>query len=239
MKQRIKNVLITRQPNQSVEFINELSKSGFHPFLLPMIKTIPLDYSVSSNNYDFIVFTSTNAVTYFANNLKKIKFKNIIAVGEKTASLLKQFDIIPNIIPDEFSAEGLIKVLDNMDIKNNFFLIPTTPARSDLLENYLKQRKALVEICYIYKTVEENYPEGYIDNFVINNNIDTVTFASPSAARSFLKQAKNINLNLLTIISIGKTTAKFLEKEGIKSYYPEKYTVKEMVKLISSLSKNN
>ncbi|MGA1847210.1 uroporphyrinogen-III synthase [Deferribacter abyssi] len=238
MIQKIKNILITRQPNQSVDFINELSKHGFYPFLLPMVKIIPLDYSLSLNDYDFIIFTSTNAVKYFSNNLKKIKFKNIIAIGEKTASLLKQYDILPNIIPDEFSAEGLIKVLDNLDIKNNSFLIPTTPTRSELLEKYLKQREALVEIRYVYKTVGENYPEGYIENFIINNKIDTITFASPSAAKSFLQQVKNTNFNLLTIISIGKTTATFLEQNGIKSYYPEKYTVKGMVKLISSLSKN-
>ena len=75
------------------------------------------------------------------------------------------------------------------------------------------------------------YPEGYVDNFISENKIDTVTFCSPSPAKSFLRQF-NGDKSLLDIVSIGTTTAHFLDKQGIVSRYPENFTVESMVEII-------
>ena len=68
-------------------------------------------------------------------------------------------------------------------------------------------------------------------SIAILKKIDTVTFCSPSAAKSFLRQF-NGDKSLLDIVSIGTTTALFLDKQGVISRYPENFTVESMVEII-------
>ena len=64
-----------------------------------------------------------------------------------------------------------------------------------------------------------------------DNKIDIVTFCSPRAAKSYLKHY-NGDKTLLDIVSIGTTTALFLDKQGITSRYPDNFTVEAMVEII-------
>jgi len=232
----MKNILITRQVEQSVDFVNLLSKNLFYSFLLPMIETIGVDFITKKQVYDYIIFTSTNAVKFF---FLKSKSKGIryIAVGSTTAKYLENLGINAFTPKGEFSAEGLIEYFKDIDIKDANILIPTPEKHSDLLKNFLISNGALVETVVVYKTDEIKYPSGYLNNFLIENNIDTVTFASPSAAKSFFSNAEiNKDIYNLNYISIGKTTYNFLKEHfNIQSQYPNKYTAEGIVELLKEL----
>lgn len=231
-----RNILITRQPEQSVDFVNLLSRNLFYPFLLPMIETSGLNFNVRKKVYDFIIFSSINAVKYFMDksDARAIKY---IAVGSKTAEFLKNYGIDAIVPQGEFSADGLIDYFKNIDVKDKNILIPVPETHSDKFKNYLITNGALVETVVIYKTSKIKYEEGYVKNFIAENKIDTVVFASPSAAESFFMNFHEDSfINKLNFISIGKTTYNFLKNSlNIDSYYPEEYTIYGVVLLLQEL----
>jgi uroporphyrinogen-III synthase len=160
-----------------------------------------------------------------------------IAVGSKTAEFLKNYGIDAIVPQGEFSADGLIDYFKNIDVKDKNILIPVPETHSDKFKNYLITNGALVETVVIYKTSKIKYEEGYVKNFITENKIDTVVFASPSAAESFFMNFHEDSfINKLNFISIGKTTYNFLKNSlNIDSYYPEEYTIYGVVLLLQEL----
>ncbi|MDE9795573.1 uroporphyrinogen-III synthase, partial [Staphylococcus delphini] len=53
---------------------------------LPFVTTepLPFDQSVLRRHYDWLVFTSQNAVTHFLPYLKQLNFNGLAVIGEKT-----------------------------------------------------------------------------------------------------------------------------------------------------------
>ncbi len=116
-------------------------------------------------------------------------------------------------------------------MQNARILSPGAEQRLELPVKQLYEMGAELITPAVYETTFAEYPDGYVDNFIVDNKIDTVTFCSPSAAKSFLRQF-NGDKSLLDIVSIGTTTALFLDKQGITSRYPENFTVESMVEII-------
>lgn len=231
----IEKVLITRQPEQSVEFVNLLSSRGLYPFLLPMIETVPVECEIKNKAFDYLIFTSSNAFHYFKKYINSVKYGKIAAVGKKTADAIERGGFAVNLIPEDYSGEGLVKKFMNKEINGMKFLIPGPRKTGNTLKNFLISKKAIVETPVVYETLKVDYPEGYIPEFIENNYIDCITFASPSAARSFLSQTK-IPGSIKKTVVIGKTTYNYLQENGITSVYPKKYTVKDMVELICKIN---
>lgn len=238
MNKKISNVLVTRQPDQSVEFINLLSKNGFYPFLLPLIETIPLNNRPIRKSYDYIIFTSENAVKYFYPLMDSVDFKYVVAVGDKTKKRLEDLNIVVDFVPDEFSADGLIKLYEHKDLDGKTFLAPTTKKSNDYLKKYVEGKGGIFEKCFIYDTILKKYPEHYIDAFLVENNIDTLIFASPSAVESFFSQINDLDKNCYTFVAIGKVTARKLEANGVSCVFPEKYTILDVVSLLKKIREN-
>lgn len=237
---KIKNALITRQPEQSVDLINLLSKNGFYPYLIPMIVTTPIHFELKRAVYDYVILTSPNGVTYFANHIKMMKAEKYVVVGTKTAETLHLQGITNMDIPDVFSQEGLINYFSEKQVQGLHILLPSPEKSSPNLKNFLISKGAVVEKPAIYKTDKLKYENGEVPELLKEFNIDTVIFASPSAAEAFFDNLKKYELTArMTCISIGKTTYEFLKNSlGISSYYPEQSTVKGMVELLNNLRRD-
>lgn len=113
----MKNVLITREKGQFEEVKSIFEKEGFNPIPFPTIKfeKLPLD-NFDEKNYDYLIFTSKNAVKFFLEDIEVDKSKPVIAVGSKTANYLKKEGFKNIEIPDAFSGEGLKDYIDkNLD----------------------------------------------------------------------------------------------------------------------------
>lgn len=227
-----KRVLVTRQFEQSGSFINGLSNKGHYPFLLPMIETVQLCPKIEEGDYEVIFFTSANAVKYFAPYHNIAHGKAYIALGEKTAQAMEIFlGVSSHITPTVYNLENALKMMQSINLQGGRILSPGAEKRLEIPEDIIKSMGAELLTPAVYETSFAVYPDEYVDNFIISNKIDTVTFCSPSAAKSFLKQY-NGDKTLLDIVSIGTTTALFLDEMGVKSRYPEKFTVDAMVEII-------
>lgn len=227
-----KRVLITRQFEQSGSFVNALSAKGHYPFLLPMIETVQLCPMIEAGEYEIIFFTSANAVKYFAPYSSNIHGKAYIALGEKTAHAMEVFlGISSNITPTVYDLNHAMQIIYSIPLQNARILSPGAEKRLELPVEQLNAMGAELLTPAVYETTFAEYPAGYVDKFIIDNKIDTITFCSPSAAKSFLKQF-NGDKSLLDIVSIGTTTALFLDEKGISSRYPDNFTVESMVEII-------
>lgn len=227
-----KRVLITRQAEQSSSFVNALSSRGHYPFVLPMIETVQLCPVIEYGTYEIIFFTSANAVKYFAPYHSNIHGLAYIALGPKTAQAMEVFlGVSANITPIVYDMESALNIIYSIPLNGARILSPGAVARTELPVMELEKLGAKVYTPAVYETNFAIYPDGYVNKFIADNEIDVITMCSPSAAKSFLKQYVG-NVSELDIVSIGATTAHFLEEKSIRSRYPDKYTVEAMSEII-------
>lgn len=231
----MRQVLVTRQKSQSAELVRLLEKEGFQVFSLPLIETVPTGAPIPDKDYDVAVFTSPVSVETFAQHFGRVKFRYTVAVGTKTAKKLQEYGITPDGVPDEFSAEGLIRMFSEIEVKGMKVLSPGAEKRAGDLCGYLEERGAEVDKISTYKTSPVIYEKGYIDRYIKENGIDIITLTAPSAAESLLAQTEN--LNEVTLVSIGKTTWQYLRERGHESVYPQVQTIEGMTELTANLYK--
>lgn len=226
------NVLVTREEEKYQVLAEKLETFGLTPFSLPMIECAAVP-AIISGEYDYGVFTSINAVKFFKPYISRVLIDKIVAVGPATAKALLELEIKADIMPDTFSAEGMKEIFADVDVEDKKFLFAGAKTRAGDFHEYLKSRGAKVSMVTTYQTKPVSYPEGHIDKFLTENEIDIITFASPSAARALLK---NVNELKQQIVCIGKTTADEVRHLGFDSRYPDDFTLDWMVKLITELS---
>lgn len=87
---------------------------------------------------------------------KNVKNKKIAVIGEKTAKTFKKyFGRDPDIMPNEYTAESLLREIKKVSKEEEKFLIPTTPSTRDVLKNNLN-----ADLLFVYKSAEpENLKE--------------------------------------------------------------------------------
>lgn len=227
-----KRVLVTRQFEQVGSFVNSLSARGHYPFLLPMIETSQLCPIIDDGIYEVILFTSANAVKYFTPYNERVRGLVYIAVGPKTAHAMQVYlGVSADRIPIVYDLEHVKKILATIKLDGARILSPGAKARTEMQLDDLLQFGASISTPAVYETTFAEYPKGFIDQFIDDNKINVVTFCSPSSAKSFLSQSV-IAADKYEIVSIGSTTADYLESIGITSRYPETFTVESMVEII-------
>lgn len=226
------NVLITREKDKAENFARLLSKAGHKAFSLPMIECVPVKAEIEGH-YDYGIFTSINAVTYFQPYKKQVTFDRIAAVGSATKKALLDSGMDVDLLPEEYSAEGLKKLFSGLDVRGRTFLLAGAETRAGDFHEWLKMNGSTAEIVTIYKTEEVKREKADVDDFIIKNRIDAITFASPSAVRAFFGCTDTDR----ELVAIGKTTADEIKKFGRTCHVPEEYTLVGMTKIIDSLIK--
>lgn len=226
-----KRILITKSAENCNSVFNNLISSGAEIVYFPTIKIIPtynsLDLSDLISNsvqYDYIIFTSPNAVNVFSNLVAEYKpdlsRTKVAVIGNGTAEACRAHGIFVHLIPTEFSAKGLLNRFSEMDIKESKFLIPCSSITREELHIGLTELGADVKNLHIYDTVFTTQAELESEIKIINERKpDLFVFTSPSSFFGF----KNI-LNIESIqnyfsdkiiCAIGTTTEEAIRTLGI------------------------
>ncbi len=247
-----KSVLVTRPIDQSKQLNELLENNGFKAISLPLIKLerIKTNPALDSffnelDSFDWIVFTSVNAVKFFfeAAEEKGVKFYfypdlKIATVGEKTKLQLEQLGYRTNFVPIKYTAEVLA---DNMDdVAGKKILIPRSSDASNHYIEVFKSRKAEAIPLTIYQNSPVTYSlEEFSEKF--NQNIDYLTFASGSAVKAFdtLLKMKGATLTKEKLICIGPSTAKVANELGYEvTAIAEPHTNEGIIEAILKEEKN-
>lgn len=240
MPYKNKTVLITRSKEQSADFIELLQNNSFEIVLLPLIEFQSIKIyelkSLFKENFpfDWIIFTSHNAVNYFFKTIspKNIKGIKVAAVGKKTAESLSVFGVKTDFIPSDFTAETLgneIPVLPNEKV-----FIPHSALSTNNLEEQLHNKNALVETLAIYDNQLVSYTPTELSK-ILDKPIDIVTFTSGSCVKAYINN--NIHLPNAKIICIGPSTAKVAAENNLEvAAIPNEFTIEGMVEEIKKLN---
>lgn len=240
MPYKNKTVLITRSKEQSADFIELLQNNSLEIVLLPLIEFQSINdiklKSLFKNEiyFNWIIFTSHNAVNYFFKTISPdaIKGIKVAAVGIKTAESLSNFGVKTDFIPSDFTAETLgneIPVLPNEKV-----FIPHSVLSTNYLVEQLNNKNALVETLAIYDNQLVSYSSAELSK-ILNKPIDIITFTSGSCVKAYINN--NIHLPNAKIICIGPSTAKVAAENNLEvATIPNEFTIEGMVEEIKKLN---
>ncbi len=204
-----KTVLITRSAEQAEDFINQLEDLGARTISLPLITNSPINETVltnsySSKKYDWLIFTSPNAVKFFFKSIdSKLVDSKIAVVGEKTKRALLNLGLEVAFVPAQFTAKNLAKELPIT--KGETIFIPRSNLAKDDIVEILRGRACKVEALSIYENKAIDYTSSDI-NDTFQHKIDYITFTSGSTVKSFYDLG--IDPSNEKLICIGPETAK-------------------------------
>ncbi|MDR2884948.1 MAG: uroporphyrinogen-III synthase [Deferribacteraceae bacterium] len=226
------NVLITRTAEQSVDTVNLLSAAGLSPYCLPMIEIVAQTPDFSHSSYDLCILSSPAAVKYFLPHYKHLKIWKFIAVGAKTAEALTAATGATDIlVPEKFYMADIAAKLDKWDLAGLKVLSPGAETRATDMHAFFAERGAIYEAPTTYQTLPVKYDDNYVGNFIHRYDINTVTFLSPSAAKTFFDQTELDSS--VKIVAIG-TTTKAVIPDRYNVLMPETQTMEGIVKLLRS-----
>ncbi|MDP4146275.1 MAG: uroporphyrinogen-III C-methyltransferase [Bacillota bacterium] len=245
-----KKVLITRAKQQSEELSSKLENIGAVPVLLPTIDIQPnlKDIAVEAaydniEQYDWIIFTSGNAVDIFMQGLiekkgdiRAISKAKLCVVGGSTKKMLQNYYLKPEFMPSSFKSEALGEELLNRLKQGEKVLIPCSDLAENNLSLVIKQAKAEAEIVYIYKNVMPDISKDEAEEAL--RQVEFITFTSPSCVNNLIKvlQDEKKAVELLSqkkTVCIGDVTLKAAENLGIRNCYCAKtHSLDGMLKTI-------
>ncbi|WP_226667165.1 uroporphyrinogen-III synthase [Metabacillus litoralis] len=249
-----KRVLITRAKSQVEGFIKKIEESGGVAISAPLLQIEAndeneVDISQTLDNikdYDCIVFTSANGVTFFKGYLDKFDMSydqlshlTAASVGRKTSEQMKKIGLSVSIVPEEFVAEKLAESLStNLPNSSNILVIRGNLARPTLVSELTRKGFKVTDLV-VYKTLHNETEAHKLQHFLSNDELDYITFTSSSTVDSFMKVLNQeellTHLKKLTFICIGPITNETLKGYGFKGYMPDSYTTDDMVKLMIQL----
>ena len=197
-----RTILVTRRPEQSSALITGLRSLGATVFEVPLIEVVPpvdggpLDAALKSlDRYDWIVFTSANAVRAVADRVRTMgrlpRFPRGASVGPATTEATDEY--LPACAIEveplaDFRAEGLLATFKDADVRGRKFLLPVSDKSREVLAEGLKARGGEVDRIVAYRTMPPADARRKLA-VALASGVDAVTFASPSAVENFVEIA--------------------------------------------------
>jgi uroporphyrinogen III methyltransferase / synthase len=211
-------VVVTRAAHQAEELAAPLRALKAEVIVLPIIGIAPpLDpqpmrqAAAHLNEYDWIIFTSANAVHAFTAQLPEspgnLKAR-IATVGPSTRESAEQLGFRVSVTPSKYVAESLIEALSGEDLNHRKVLIPSAAVTRDLVPDTLRKRGAQVEVVEAYRNVIPPEAADTAAAVFREPYPDWVLFASSSAVDNLVKLIGAERLRRTKIATIGPITSK-------------------------------
>lgn len=222
---------VTRPADQSRELAALLHDAGADVAITPTIriqqrKLSPLARKAIEEvqQYSWIVFTSANGVRIFFSYLyemgldgRALAKARIAAIGDKTADTLRDFGIVADCVPREFSQEGLAAELRISS--GDRVLIPRAAVAREALTEELQAQGARTDVIPVYDTLADPAGIDTLRRKLEQGRIHLVTFTSSSTVEHLVGAVGRDEFTRLLrpvkVASIGPVTTRTLEHAGI------------------------
>jgi uroporphyrinogen III methyltransferase / synthase len=248
-----KRIVVTRAREQASSFLAGLKELGASCIEFPTIEIIPPDDWAPIDNaierikeYNWLIFTSVNGVKYFykrlfenSKDVRALKDIRVCAIGPKTAEEVKEYGIIPDMMPPEYRAEAVIELFKKLKAEDLKILLPRAKEAREILPDELRKMGAEVDVVDAYQTVMPKNRVALISKMLEAHEIDMITFTSSSTVTNFMgmfgnnaDQVKEF-LKDVDIASIGPITSETARKLGLKvTVEPTSYTIDALTDVI-------
>ncbi|NEU29800.1 uroporphyrinogen-III synthase [bacterium LRH843] len=243
-----KTVLVTRAKEQAPALSALIQKQGGTALEVPLLafqrskQEDQIDQALKHiADYDWLIFTSVNGVHFFMERYNEM-YKNdstppvkIAVVGEKTEAALLNYNIKTDVMPLDYSAEGMVDVLVNHIHAGDKVLLARGNLGRNVLNVALAKIGAHLDDLTLYKTVYPGEAKSELHHLIENRiPVDYVTFTSSSTVSHYvniMNQFDRENAHFKPKIAcIGPIAAKTAADLGLTvDIIPLTYTIEELV----------
>jgi len=214
------SVAVTRARAQASSLVARLRSLGAAVIEAPAIRIEPIDGPVPDlEPYDLVCLTSPNGVRLLFDRLaavgrdaRALGAAWVAAIGPGTAAALRHHGVIADVVPEEFTAEGLLDALTDQPVER--VLVARAAEARNVLVDGLRERGAEVDVLPLYETVAESLSE---EQRAAAGQADYVTFTSSSTVKFFL-EAVGGEPPQGRIVSIGPITSTTLREHGLEPH---------------------
>ncbi len=230
-------VVVTRTRDQASELSEHLMELGAEVIEAPTIEIVPPAddaqviealHDVEFGKYDWVVFTSANAVRRAKEHLfseemdaRALSSVRIAAIGDATAKALQEeLGIRADLIPPQAIAESLADGLEHRReiVGKAFLLLRADIGRALLVERLRTGGAALVDDVAIYETKPAASLPPELIEALDEKRVTWATFTSSSTANHFarlLGAEYQKRLAGVKLVSIGPVTTATLHELGL------------------------
>ena len=246
-----KVIAITRPLERSKTAVDIIKSYGGVPLVAPTLELLSskteslMELCKKANELDWIILTSPSSLNSLFKYCKDFKTRlnpncKVAAIGPKTAKAITHYGIHTDLLPKDYTAEGLLEIFKKIPLKGKKVGLPRTFSARQVLPNGLNEMGAIVLLAEAYKSrlpSDKSLAHELIEG-IIQGNVDAVTFTSPLTVTNLFEIAgekkevllKALKNEAIIVVAIGPITQRPLNENGIKSIKPPKYTVKAMLK---------
>ena len=228
-----RRVLVTRAREQASALGDALQRKGAEVLVVPAIEIAPpasycgLDAALTTlRAYDWLLFTSANAVSAFALRARRLGLspvaRRVGVIGPATARavLAEGVALEIDVQPRQFVAEALVEALGEQVRGRSVLLVRAAEAR-DVLVDGLQQAGAEVTVAAAYKTVVPGDSVRTLQDAFHSRDTkpDIATFTSGSSATNLASLLQTAGLELpaeMVLASIGPITSGAMRDLGWK-----------------------
>ena len=225
------SVLVTRSSNQSESLSSKLRSFGAEVIESPLIRIEPpndwqpLDLALATlENFDWIVFTSGNAVEFAFKRLSEQasevpKKTRIAAVGKATVTRVEELGHAVAFHPEKYDADSLVAGLAGKhDLAGSRMLVLCGELAGAKVPDRLVELGASVTTATVYRTVLTGSLPTETLELLQRQALQAITFTSSSAVTSFMRAVEDLPASCLagmTVACIGPVTAKTAQESGL------------------------
>lgn len=242
-----RTVLVTRPEHQADDLASKLREMGANVLYQPAIEIAePRDWAPVDrvlrrlDDFDWLVFSSSNGVRYFLNrlptlglDLRQLSRVKLAAIGPATADALAEYHLQADVQPDEYRAEALAAAL-TPHVRGQRVLLARASRGREVLAELLTAAGAIVEQAVLYESRDITTPNADVVEALAGGRVDWVTVTSSAIARSLIAMFGE-TLRKAAIVSISPLTAEVLaESGGLSSVVAQTYTTDGIIVTILS-----
>ncbi|MDT4919388.1 MAG: uroporphyrinogen methyltransferase / synthase [Pseudonocardiales bacterium] len=249
-------VLVPRTKEQAGSMSTRLTGYGAVPVEVPTIAVEPprtptqMERAIKglvTGRYEWIVFTSTNAVRAvrekfeeFGLDARAFAGVKIACVGDATGDAVRAFGIKPELLPSgDQSSEGLLAdfppyddVLDPIDR----VLLPRADIATETLSAGLRELGWEIDDVTAYRTVRAAPPAAEIRDAIKSGGFQAVCFTSSSTVRNLVGIAGKPHARTV-VACIGPQTAATAKEFGLRvDVQPELATVPALIDALADFA---
>ncbi len=218
-----KRVVVTRARAQASELSTRLRQLGAEPVELPVIEVAEAadggralaEALAGLAGYDWLVVTSPNGarrVMAAVRDGRDLAGVKVAAIGPGTAEALAAANIVADLVPARFVAEGLLEAFPAPPASGGRVLVARAAVARDVLPDGLRDAGWTVDVVEAYRTVEAPVSD---EGRAAVASADAVTFTSSSTVERFVA-AFGADAVPPVVASIGPVTSETARRLGLR-----------------------
>lgn len=247
-----RRVVVTRPREQARELVELFEAQGAQVIVSPTVRLAPAtDYApideacANIATFDWVVLPALTGAEVFLRRLlagpgdvRSLKGVGLCVTGQSSVERFAEVGLRPDVAIGEFRAELVVEALTARgSLQGKRILMPHAEGARELVTAQLRKAGAeVVEVgAYRIERVLPGDPgEPDLYKMLLEQQIDVVTFASPSTVREFVDihgaEAVADILRPTAVACVGPVTAQTCQQLGITpAIVPEEYSMAAMV----------